>query len=48
MIEPGSPTDEPPAATAGEESHEDITEFVGQEANAPEDSGRAADKDGDA
>jgi hypothetical protein len=48
MTELGSPTDEPTAATAAEESHEDITKFVGEEADAPEDTGRPADKDGDA
>ncbi|WP_167757017.1 hypothetical protein [Amycolatopsis sp. CFH S0078] len=38
-----SPTDEPPAATAGEESHEDISAFVGEEADAPDDE----DKEGE-
>ncbi|MGW5741595.1 hypothetical protein [Amycolatopsis sp. NPDC003861] len=48
MTEPGSPTDEPTAATAAEESHETIAHFVGDEADAPADTGRPADKDGDA
>lgn len=48
MIEPGSPADEPTATTAAEESHETISDFVGDEADAPEDIGRAADKESDA
>ncbi|SFO82033.1 hypothetical protein SAMN05421810_10165 [Amycolatopsis arida] len=48
MIEPGSPTDEQPATTAGEQSHEDITVFVGDEADAPQDTGQPDDKEGDA
>lgn len=48
MTELGSPTDEPAATTAAEESHEAISDFVGEEADPPEDSGRAADKESDA
>jgi hypothetical protein len=48
MTEPGSPTDEPPTTTAAEESHETIADFVGEAADAPQDSGRAAEKESDA
>ncbi|MBB5154944.1 hypothetical protein [Saccharopolyspora phatthalungensis] len=47
MTEPESPTDEPPAATAGEESHEDAWQLAGEEADAPEDTGRSADEEGE-
>lgn len=48
MIEPGSPTDEPAAVSANEESHATIADFVGQAADAPTSTTPTTDKESDA
>lgn len=37
--QPESPAEEPVSVTAGEESHDDPTQYVGEDAEAPEDTG---------